>query len=159
MVNVDDYRNDVKDRMADRDKNGSMNAASETREPEYAVCKTCTILLVKLCYERVWWFRWLREPLLLGMRLLSRRYGIDPRDYPVRTETCYGCIRFMKESLKEKSMVARRLNDLINPVFNRIRDSIVTEEEIREARRFAREATRPEVASASAVSGTSQGPA
>jgi hypothetical protein len=49
----------------------------------------------------------------------------------------------MKESLKEKSTVARRLNDLINPMFNRIRDSIVTEEEIRESKCFAREATHP----------------
>lgn len=49
----------------------------------------------------------------------------------------------MKESLKEKSFVARRVNDILNPMFNRIRDSIVTEEEIREARRFARDATHP----------------
>jgi hypothetical protein len=49
----------------------------------------------------------------------------------------------MKDSLKEMSPVARLLNELVNPVFNRIRDSIVTQEEIRESKRFAREATHP----------------
>jgi hypothetical protein len=47
----------------------------------------------------------------------------------------------MKESLKEMSPMSRWLNDRINPAFNRIRDSIVTQEEIREAKRIAREAT------------------
>ena len=119
------------------------NSPLGEKENKYAVCNTCTILLVKLCYQRVWWFRWIREPLLLGMRILSWWHGINPRDYLVRTESCYGCIRFMKESLKERSAVARWLNDRINPVFNRVRDSIVTQEEIREAKRIAREATHP----------------
>ncbi|MBI5576759.1 MAG: nitroreductase [Deltaproteobacteria bacterium] len=117
--------------------------APASNDRQYAVCNTCTIMLVALCYERVRWFRVLREPLLLGMRVLSRWHRIDPRNFRVRTESCYGCIRFMKESLKEKSYVARRVNDLINPMFNRIRDSIVTEEEIAEAKRLAREATHP----------------
>jgi hypothetical protein len=107
------------------------------------VCNTCTIMLVELCYQRVWWFRLVRDPLLLGMRLLSWWHGINPRDYRVRTESCYGCIRFMKESLKEQSTVGRWLNNRINPLFNRIRDSIVTEEEIREAKRLASDATYP----------------
>ncbi len=134
-----------------------MNAPLRESEKRYAICKTCTILLVGLCYRRVWWFRLMREPLLLGMRLLSWWHGIDPRDYRVRTESCYGCIRFMKESLKEMSPAARWLNDRINPAFNQIRDTIVTQDEIREARRYAREATHPEEAIVAAPSGTSQG--
>lgn len=134
-----------------------VNAPPGANEKKYAVCDNCTIMLVKLCYQRVWWFRMMREPLLLGMRLLSWRHGINPRDYLVRTESCYGCIRFMKDSLKEKSPAARWLNDRINPLFNRIRDSIVTQDEIREARRIAREATHPEEADAATTCGTVQG--
>jgi hypothetical protein len=141
MDNVDDYRNKVKSENDDEGRERTMSVPFGENEKKHPVCNTCTILLVELCYQRVWWFRLMREPLLLGMRLLSWWHGIDPCDYPVRTEGCYGCIRFMKESLKERSPVSRWLNDRINPAFNRIRDSIVTQEEIREAKRLAREAT------------------
>jgi len=134
-----------------------MNAPFGENGEKYAICNTCTILLVKLCFQRVWWFRLMREPLLLGMRLLSWWHMIKPRDYRVRTESCYGCIRYMKESLQEKSIVARQLNDLINPVFNRIRDSILTQEEIRESKRFAREATHPAEANAATLQGPLKG--
>ena len=134
-----------------------MNAPFGKNGGKYVVCNNCTILLVKLCYQRVWWFRLMREPLLLGMRLLSWRHGINPRDYRVRTESCYGCIRFMKESLKEKSPTARWLNDRINPVFNRIRDSIVTQDEIGESKRFAREATHPAETNTTGSCGQVQG--
>ncbi|OGP33138.1 MAG: hypothetical protein A2X88_06095 [Deltaproteobacteria bacterium GWC2_65_14] len=107
-------------------------------------CRICTIRLVRLCYERTRWFRWFREPLVLGMRLLARWHRIDPREYAVRSQECHGCLRFLKEDLKEKSPLFARLNDLANPTFNRLRDSIVTQEEIEEARRFAREATEPQ---------------
>jgi hypothetical protein len=63
----------------------------------------------------------------------------------------------MKDSLKEKSAVARWLNDRINPVFNRIRDSIVTPEEIQDAKRFARDAMHTEEAAAALPSGTVHG--
>jgi hypothetical protein len=107
-------------------------------------CRICTIRLVRLCYERARWFRWFREPLILVMRLLARWHRIDPRDYAVRSRECHGCLRFLKEDLKEKSRLFARLNDLANPTFNRLRDSIVTQEEIEEARRFARNATEPQ---------------
>ena len=134
-----------------------MNAPFGKNGEKYVVCNNCTILLVKLCYQRVWWFRLMREPLLLGMRLLSWRHGINPRDYRVRTESCHGCIRFMKESLKEKSPTARWLNDRINPVFNRIRDSIVTQDEVGESKRFAREATHPAETNTTGSCGQAQG--
>jgi hypothetical protein len=106
-----------------------------------ASCQVCTIHPVRLCYEHKLWFRWVREPLALGMRLLARWHHIDPHDYPVRMEECFGRLRFLKKELKEKSPLFVRLNDLVNPTFNRLRDSIVTKDEIEEARSFAREAT------------------
>lgn len=105
-----------------------------------ASCRMCTIGLVRLCYERTRWFRWFREPLVIGMRILARWHRVDPREYAVRREECHGCLRFLKEELKGKSPLFVRLNDLVNPAFNRLRDSIVTKEEIEEARRFALEA-------------------
>ncbi|MHB9027753.1 MAG: nitroreductase [Candidatus Latescibacterota bacterium] len=104
-----------------------------------AVCSTCTIHLVELCYQKTWWFRWFREPLVLGMRTLYRCYRIDPYEYEVRTERCRGCVRFLKTALKEKSTLFRVLNIAINPLFNRVRDSIVTEADIGEARKIAGE--------------------
>ena len=115
-----------------------------TPVPINAICSTCTLQLVRLCYARCWWFRLFREPLLAGMRLLAWRHRINSRDYAVRTPACYGCIRFMKVALKEKSPTFRWLNGRIDPVFNRVRNSLLTEEEITQARAFAREAFSPE---------------
>lgn len=111
-----------------------------TNQKKQAKCNTCTIQLVELCYKRNLWFRLFREPLILGMRVMCWWHRIDPREYEVRHERCYGCIRFMKVALKEKSPAFVRLNDLTNPIFNSLRDSIVTPEEKEEAKRFAKEA-------------------
>lgn len=105
---------------------------------KYVKCTTCTKRLVEIVYERAPWFRILRGPMILGMKALSWYHGINPKDYPVRTEECYGCVRFMKNALKDKSPAFVRLNEIVNPVFNRIRDSIVTEEEKVKAVDFAR---------------------
>ena len=122
-------------RMKQKNKAGTDTA--------YAACNTCTIQLVKLCCERAWWFYYLRLPLVAGMRLLAVWHRIDSRDYTVRSEACYGCMRFMKTALKEKSAAFRFLNDRINPIFDTIVERIVTEEELLEAKQYAREATRP----------------
>ena len=103
-----------------------------------AVCNTCTIRLVRLCYERSWWFRVFREPLVAGMRAMGQLYRVDPGQYEVRSEECLGCIRFLKTALKEKSWLFRLLNGVVDPVFNRVRNSLVSEEERREAREHAR---------------------
>ena len=107
----------------------------------YGVCNTCTIMLVRLAYERAWWFRLIREPLRLGMILLGWLHRINPKDYQVRTLDCHGCIRFTKTALKEKSDLFCWLNDRVNPVFNLILETLVTQEEIQEAKRYARQAT------------------
>jgi hypothetical protein len=113
----------------------------QKNEKKYASCNTCTIMLVQTAYRRAWWFRLVREPLRIGLIVMSKLYGIDAKSYTVRSENCYGCIRFMKTALKENSPLFNRLNNLINPVFDRIMERIVTGEEVSEAKRFAREST------------------
>ena len=109
----------------------------------YAVCTTCTIKLVELCYERAWWFRLIREPLRFGMVIMGLFYQVDPKDFPVRTDTCKGCVRFIKTGLKDKSSLFRWLNGIVNPVFDGIMETIVSRDEILEAKTYAREATQP----------------
>src|SRR3990172_1394817 len=103
-----------------------------------ALCNTCTLKLVSIAYRRAPWFRLLREPLKLGMRCLSWLHRVDPAEYEVRTPACFGCIRFYKVALKEKSGLFRRLHDRINPVFDAILERIVTAEEIKTAKTYAR---------------------
>lgn len=102
-------------------------------------CNTCTWRLVRLCYGRAPWFRLVREPVVLGMRVMAWWHDIERgrgrRGHP----DCDGCVRYMKDRLKRESSAFRWLNSRINPLFNRIRDSIVTKEEVEDARRFARE--------------------
>lgn len=107
-----------------------------------AVCNTCTIRLVRIAYQRSPWFRLVREPLRLGMRLLAWWHHIDPAEYQVRSPGCYRCMRFYKTALKERSALFRWLNDRINPRFDALLERIVTEEEVRAAKAYARKATR-----------------
>jgi len=106
-----------------------------------AVCNTCTIKLVAIAYRRAPWFRVVREPLRFGMRLWAWVYRIDPSEYDVRTPACYGCIRFYKSALKERSHIFRFLNDRINPLFDALMNRIVTTEEIQQAKVYARQAS------------------
>ena len=109
---------------------------------EYAVCNTCTLQLVRLAYGRRWTFRVVREPLRIGMLLLGWYHQVHPKDYKVRTESCYGCMRFRKTALKEKSATFRWLNDRMNPRFDRVIESIVTKEELQAAKEYARDSTQ-----------------
>lgn len=106
-----------------------------------AVCNTCTLKLVSIAYRRAPWFRLCREPLRFGMRFLSWIHRVNPSEYEVRTPDCFGCIRFYKVALKEKSALFQRMNDLFNPLFDALLERIVTEEEIRQAKTYARAAS------------------
>ena len=117
--------------------NCSRNKSSETRK--YVKCNTCTIDLVELCYKRSVLFRVFREPLVCGMRILAWVHCIDSRHFEVSKEECRGCIRFMKTALKERSFVFRAFNFIINPAFNAFRNTLVSDEEIAEARLKARQ--------------------
>jgi hypothetical protein len=79
------------------------------------------------------------------MRFLAWVYRVNPADYTVRTPVCYGCMRFYKTALKEKSRLFRWLNRVINPVFDAVLERIVTQEEIKWAKAYARAATAGEV--------------
>ncbi|TWH47568.1 nitroreductase [Sporomusa sp. KB1] len=109
------------------------------------VCKNCAARLAKWCYGKHWWFRLIREPLLLGMRLLARWHRIDARTHVVRNPECHGCIRFMKAELEEKSPLFCFLNKHIGKRVNKLRDSMLAPEELAEAKRYAREAMEQKV--------------
>ena len=100
-------------------------------------CSTCTIRLVRICEKRAWWFGPARFPLVLGMRGMAKLHRVDPNDYDIRSEECLGCLRFLKLDLKARSPTFRFLNRVINPRFDRIRNSLLTDEELAEARRLA----------------------
>lgn len=112
---------------------------------KYVVCNTCTLKLVSIAYRRAPWFRLFREPLRLGMRVLSWIYRVNPSEYEVRTPHCFGCIRFYKIALKEKSGLFRRMNGLVNPFFDTLLERIVTEEEVKQAKTYAKAATDGEI--------------
>jgi len=107
---------------------------------ETASCRICTIHLERLCYARAWWFRPLRECFAIGIRLFAICYRIDPRDHEPRSPICLGCIRFRKNALKQRSAIFRGLDGMLNPVFNRVRDHLLTPAEMEAARTLARQA-------------------
>jgi hypothetical protein len=56
---------------------------------------------------------------------------------------CHKCIRFKKNALKEESRVFAWLDGYLNPLFNRIRDSLLTQAEREHARELAPRAGDP----------------
>ncbi len=110
-----------------------------------ALCNTCTLKLVSIAYRRAPWFRLFREPLRAGMCFLSWVHRVNPAEYEVRTPACFGCIRFYKVTLKEKSGLFRQMHNLCNPLFDALLEQIVTEEEVKQAKSYARSATAGEV--------------
>jgi hypothetical protein len=113
--------------------------SGSTIQTSPVVCKNCALMLARLVYQRCWWFPLVREPLLLGMRILALGNGIDTRSQEVHNPECRGCIRFMKAGLEEKSPTFRILNDLIGRRFSALRDARLTRVELDEAKRYARE--------------------
>ena len=116
-----------------------------TQNQSPVVCTNCALLLIKRCYRKHWWFRFVREPLVLGMRFLALWNGIDARSHAVNNRECYGCVRFIKAELEGKSPVFRLLNDHIGPLFRAMRDSMLTQAELDEAKRHALEMMKPEL--------------
>jgi hypothetical protein len=108
------------------------------------ICKNCALMLARIAYRRHWWFPLVREPLVLGMRILAACNGIDARRHAARNPECKGCIRFMKAELEEKSATFRFLNNRIGDYFSSLRNSLLTQAELDEAKRFAKEAMEHE---------------
>lgn len=105
-----------------------------------ASCKVCVIRLEHLCYQRAWWFRPFREVLATGIRLFALVYRVRPEAYAARSPMCYGCLRFRKNVVKQHSRLFNYFDRFLNPMFNRVRDSLLTEEELTWARDLARRA-------------------
>ncbi len=105
-----------------------------------ASCKICTIRLETLCYQRAWWFRVFREKLASGIRVFAIVYLIRPKDCLARSPMCFKCIRFRKNALKERTALFNWLDSYLNSMFNRVRDSLLTAEELENARALARRA-------------------
>jgi hypothetical protein len=112
-------------------------------EPSPVVCKNCALFLVRRAYGKHWWFRLVREPLVWGMRILAWWNSIDARSHAVSNPECHGCVRFMKAELEEKSPTFRFLNDRMGTWFRTTRDSMLTQEELDEAKRRAKEMMEP----------------
>ncbi|MCC6353928.1 MAG: nitroreductase [Verrucomicrobiae bacterium] len=104
------------------------------------ICRLCTIQLETLCYQRAWWFRPFREVLATGVRLFALVSRIEPQKYMTRSPGCHHCLRFQKNALKEQSAIFRWFDSFLNPLFNHLRDSLLTPEELDQARRLAAEA-------------------
>jgi len=107
----------------------------------YAVCPGCTLMVVKLAYRRHPWFRIFRVPLWLGMWLLSWWHGFDPDDYLLRNRACYGCLRFRKNILSERSRLFCLLNGCIAGPFGQMLGRLTEGLDPEEKKRFAREST------------------
>ncbi len=114
--------------------------SSAPSQPAPAACKICTIRLEQICYQRAWWFRAFREVLATGIRLFSIAYMLRPDGYKARSPMCHKCLRFRKNELKERSRLFNFLDGYLNPVFNRVRDSLLTPAELENARALARRA-------------------
>jgi hypothetical protein len=107
---------------------------------EYASCKVCVIRLEHLCYQRAWWFRPFREVFATGIRLFALVHRVPHDAYAARSAMCHGCLRFRKNAVKKHSPLFNYLDGYLNPVFNRVRDSLLTPEELAWARGLAQRA-------------------
>ncbi len=106
-------------------------------------CRICTISLEQLCYRRAWWFRAFREILASGIRLFALLYRIPADAHPARSPTCYRCLRFRKNSLQARSPLFAKLDSYLNPLFNRLRNSLLSEDELQRARALAQRLETP----------------
>jgi len=107
---------------------------------EYASCKVCVIRLEQLCYQRAWWFRPFREVLATGIRVFALVYRVPREAYAARSAMCHGCLRFRKNAVKKHSPLFNYFDEYLNPVFNRVRDSLLTPDELAWARNLAQRA-------------------
>ncbi len=115
------------------------HGAVSTPEPPAGddVCRVCTRHLEMLCYRRAWWFRAFRELLAAGVRLFAFVARIRPTLLRPRSPYCHACLRFRKNALKRESAMFCRIDARINPIFNHLRDALLTPEELERARALA----------------------
>ena len=111
--------------------------ASALHPDAVSACKICTIRLEELCYQRAWWFRAFREVLATGIRAFAIALWIRTDEDKPRSKACARCLRFRKNALKRRSPLFNWLDGYLNPLFNRVRDSLLTQEELDKARALA----------------------
>jgi len=109
-----------------------------------ASCKICTVHLEEICFKRVWWFRSFCATLGMGVRLFAFFKSVHIDSYKSRSPMCRECIRFYKNVLKPQSPLFNRLDNFFTPVFDRMRNSILTQEEVDRARLIAKRAAERE---------------
>jgi hypothetical protein len=107
-------------------------------------CKICTIRLEELCYKRAWWFRAFREMVATGIRLFAIALRVKTDEDKPRSKVCRRCLRFRKNALKRRSPLFNWLDGYLNPLFNRVRDSLLTPAELEQARALARSRADPD---------------
>jgi hypothetical protein len=105
-----------------------------------ASCKICTIHLEELCFKRVWWFRSFCSVLGAGVRMFAFAKSVRTDSFKSRSPMCRKCIRFHKNILKTKSPLFNWIDGLFTPVFDSMRNGILTQEEVDRARMLARRA-------------------
>ena len=108
------------------------------KETSSIVCKNCANRLTEWCYAQNPWFRLIREPLVLCLRIMALLYGVKSKIH-VHNPECENCIRFMKTELQRRSALFRFLNNTIGKGVSRLRDSMLTPEELAHAKLYAQE--------------------
>ena len=115
----------------------SLNPAEMPKPP---TCGLCTIRLEQLCYRRAWWFRPFRTVLAAGVEVFAMVHRVSPDDDRTRSPMCRRCIRFRKNAVRSQSRLFAWLDGYVNPLFNRVRDSLLEPKELAAARELARQA-------------------
>jgi hypothetical protein len=100
-------------------------------------CRACVMDLIRKIYKDHPWFKIIREPLICGMKILSKLNGIKPEEYAKGHPECGGCVRFMKAELETRSGTFRFLNKLIGPWFRKVRDKRFSDDDFQNAKKKA----------------------
>ena len=87
-----------------------------------------------------------REVLATGIRFFAIALMIRTDGGKARSTKCHGCLRFRKNALKQRSPLFNWLDGYLNPLFNRARDSLLTPQELEQARALARSRADPDFA-------------
>lgn len=103
-------------------------------------CNTCTRRLVQLANQRSFWFKFLREPLKFYLRTWVYISGININPYILKNENCINCNRIYKNALKDNSILFNKVNNLINPIFDKYIENLVNDEEIKKSKEYAKSA-------------------
>ena len=110
---------------------------------ELATCRICARKLNQIAARRAWWFRPVREVFASGIRAFALFHKVPDEAYALRAPMCGGCLRLRKNKVRQGSAVFRWLDARLNPVFNAIRDRLLTPQELEHARELAYRAGDP----------------